>query len=136
MQPCKGVTIHDMGHKMGCNGVDNGQLSFEQYAVPREALLNAFSEVTADGSFSSSIPKARDRFLKVRDTMCSLSFMQFDAVASRMQSVTHLTFLVPCCCLGISVVPSVTLLAGGRPAALGRICIASMVQSVKHLTIL
>jgi acyl-CoA oxidase len=59
-----------MGHKMGCNGVDNGQLSFEQYAVPREALLNAFSEVMPDGSFSSSIPKARDRFLKVCYVTC------------------------------------------------------------------
>ncbi len=65
MSPCAGVTIEDMGHKMGCNGVDNGKLSFHNYAVPREALLNAFSDVQSDGSFSSSIPKPRDRFLKV-----------------------------------------------------------------------
>lgn len=77
MAPCDGVVIEDMGHKMGCNGVDNGKLSFNHYAVPREALLNAFSEVQADGSFSSSIPKPRDRFLKVgsgilgiHDTQC------------------------------------------------------------------
>lgn len=65
MSPCTGVTIEDMGHKMGCNGVDNGKLSFHNYAVPRESLLNAFSDVQPDGSFSSSIPKPRDRFLKV-----------------------------------------------------------------------
>ncbi len=28
MQPCPGVRIEDMGHKMGCNGVDNGKLWF------------------------------------------------------------------------------------------------------------
>jgi acyl-CoA oxidase len=55
-----------MGHKMGCNGVDNGRLKFNHYAVPRESLLNAFSDVTADGTFSSSIAKPRDRFLRVR----------------------------------------------------------------------
>jgi hypothetical protein len=82
MTPCQGVTIHDMGHKMGCNGVDNGQLSFQHYAVPREALLNAFSEVAADGSFSSSIPKARDRFLKVRYMTCCMGFVRDNNTAA------------------------------------------------------
>lgn len=35
MTPCEGVTIQDMGHKIGCNGVDNGQLVFNHYVVPR-----------------------------------------------------------------------------------------------------
>ena len=26
---CQGVRIEDMGHKMGCNGVDNGKLWFD-----------------------------------------------------------------------------------------------------------
>lgn len=30
----EGVRIEDMGHKMGCNGVDNGKLWFD-----RESLL-------------------------------------------------------------------------------------------------
>ena len=29
MRPRPGVTIQDMGHKMGCNGVDNAKLSFD-----------------------------------------------------------------------------------------------------------
>lgn len=35
MTPCEGVTIQDMGHKIGCNGVDNGQLVFNHYVAPR-----------------------------------------------------------------------------------------------------
>lgn len=37
MSPCEGVTIMDMGHKMGCNGVDNGQLKFNHVVAPRWA---------------------------------------------------------------------------------------------------
>ncbi len=40
-----GVRIEDMGHKMGCNGVDNGKLWFQSVRVPREALLDASSQV-------------------------------------------------------------------------------------------
>ncbi len=29
MSICPGVRIEDMGHKMGCNGVDNGKLWFD-----------------------------------------------------------------------------------------------------------
>lgn len=29
MSICSGVRIEDMGHKMGCNGVDNGKLWFD-----------------------------------------------------------------------------------------------------------
>ena len=80
MQPT-GVRIEDMGHKMGCNGVDNGKLWFDNVRVPREALLNAFSgmytiqawnplelhflDVSPKGQFSSRVVKKRDRFLKV-----------------------------------------------------------------------
>merc|ERR1712088_970636 len=33
-----GVTIEDMGYKMGLNGVDNAKLSFDNVRVPRTAL--------------------------------------------------------------------------------------------------
>lgn len=29
MKPCKGVSIEDMGVKMGLNGIDNGRLHFD-----------------------------------------------------------------------------------------------------------
>ncbi|GFH29747.1 acyl-coenzyme A oxidase, partial [Haematococcus lacustris] len=44
MTVCPGVRIEDMGHKMGCNGVDNGKLWFDHVRVPRAALLDAWSQ--------------------------------------------------------------------------------------------
>lgn len=37
--------------------------------VPREALLNQWSDVSPDGTFSSQIEKPRDRFLRVADQL-------------------------------------------------------------------
>ena len=65
MRPMPNVRIEDMGHKMGCNGVDNGKLWFDGVRVPRSALLNASSNVARDGSFTSAVAKPRDRFLRV-----------------------------------------------------------------------
>lgn len=60
-----------MGHKLGLNGVDNGKLFFDHVRVPRSSLLNASSDVSADGVFSSKIKGKRDRFLKVADQLLS-----------------------------------------------------------------
>ena len=53
MKPKKGVTIWDMGHKIGVNGVDNASLSFDNVRIPRENLLDAMSTVSESGEFSS-----------------------------------------------------------------------------------
>ncbi len=42
MSICPGVRIEDMGHKMGCNGVDNGKLWFDgEHAVTTDAAAIA-----------------------------------------------------------------------------------------------
>lgn len=40
MNTLPGVTVVDMGFKMGLNGVDNARLSFDNVRVPRTNLLN------------------------------------------------------------------------------------------------
>jgi len=67
----KNVRLHDMGHKLGLNGVDNGKLFFDQVRVPRAALLNATSDLSAEGQFTSKIAGRRDRFLRVADQLLS-----------------------------------------------------------------
>ena len=56
---------------MGLNGVDNAKLFFENVRVPRENLLNRYSDVNEDGSFQSSIKGNRSRFLTVADQLLS-----------------------------------------------------------------
>ncbi|KAK7065415.1 acyl-Coenzyme A oxidase [Halocaridina rubra] len=65
------VRVEDMGHKMGLNGVDNAKLIFDNVRVPRENLLNRFSDVTAEGEFVSGIKSSRSRFLTVADQLLS-----------------------------------------------------------------
>ena len=70
-QVLPGVTVEDMGYKIGLNGVDNAKLAFDNVRIPRENLLNKHSDVTADGEFQSSIQGARNRFLTVADQLLS-----------------------------------------------------------------
>merc|ERR1719215_386813 len=65
------VLVEDMGHKMGLNGVDNAKLTFNNIRVPRENLLNRYSDVNEDGTFQSEIDGARKRFLTVADQLLS-----------------------------------------------------------------
>ncbi|MFD5037274.1 acyl-CoA dehydrogenase [Streptomyces sp. NPDC087894] len=64
-----GVRIEDDGRKMGLNGVDNGRIWFEGVRVPREALLNRFADVTADGVYESPIDNPDRRFFTMLGTL-------------------------------------------------------------------
>jgi len=61
-QVCEGVRIEDCGEKMGLNGVDNGRIWFADVRVPRDALLNRYGDVSADGEYTSPIENANKRF--------------------------------------------------------------------------
>ncbi|KAI3654214.1 hypothetical protein MP228_000933 [Amoeboaphelidium protococcarum] len=71
MSVSPGVVIQDMGYKFECNGVDNGKLWFKNVRIPRENLLNRYSDVTEDGKFVSQIKNKRMRFLTVADQLLS-----------------------------------------------------------------
>ncbi len=64
-----GVRAEDCGQKMGLNGVDNGRLWFDRVRVPREALLDRFGQVAADGTYTSPIPSAGKRFFTMLGTL-------------------------------------------------------------------
>ena len=67
-----GVQIHDMGHKMGLNGVDNAKFFFDNVRVPRENLINQYSDVAEDGTYTTKIKGGiRNRFLAVADQLLS-----------------------------------------------------------------
>ncbi|KAJ9670050.1 hypothetical protein PVL29_026545 [Vitis rotundifolia] len=61
-QTLPGVEIHDCGHKVGLNGVDNGALRFRSVRIPRDNLLNRFGDVSRDGKYTSSLPSINKRF--------------------------------------------------------------------------
>ncbi|HEX3976131.1 MAG TPA: acyl-CoA dehydrogenase [Solirubrobacteraceae bacterium] len=64
-----GIRIEDCGEKMGLNGVDNGRIWFDHVRVPREALLNRYGDVDADGVYSSPIQSAGRRFFTMLGTL-------------------------------------------------------------------
>ncbi|GAM24444.1 hypothetical protein SAMD00019534_076190 [Acytostelium subglobosum LB1] len=57
-----GVTLRDCGHKLGLNGIDNGQIHFDHVAIPRINLLNKFSDVTEDGQYKSQFKNPLQNF--------------------------------------------------------------------------
>ncbi|MEL6547375.1 MAG: acyl-CoA dehydrogenase family protein, partial [Myxococcota bacterium] len=66
---CEGVEIRDSGHKLGLNGVDNGQLMFDRVFVPRENLLDRFASVSQDGVYHSPIASPGKRFFTMLGTL-------------------------------------------------------------------
>lgn len=66
---CPGVSIEDCGHKAGLNGVDNGRLAFDGVRVPRDALLDRYGSVAADGTYASPIENRTRRFFTMLGTL-------------------------------------------------------------------
>jgi acyl-CoA oxidase len=65
----EGIRIEDCGEKMGLNGVDNGRIWFDAVRVPREALLNRYGDVDADGVYTSPIENPVRRFFTMLGTL-------------------------------------------------------------------
>ncbi|GAA3139696.1 acyl-CoA dehydrogenase [Kribbella aluminosa] len=64
-----GVTLSDCGPKLGLNGVDNGRIVFDHVRVPRDALLDRYAQVDADGNYSSPIENPDRRFFTMLGTL-------------------------------------------------------------------
>lgn len=46
-----GVTVKDMGIKIGVNGVDNAVLRFDNVRIPRVNMMNKYGDVDSNGDF-------------------------------------------------------------------------------------
>ena len=96
-----GVKILDNGPKMGLNGVDNGQIWFDHVKVPRDALLDRYASVSAEGEYSSSIKSVAQRFGMTVGGLTTGTYLaavcMYTVVAScqneRQCGVTYLSFL-------------------------------------------
>lgn len=64
-----GVTIGDDGPKAGLLGVDNGRISFDHVAVPRDMLLDRYGQVAPDGTYTSPIENDARRFFTMLGTL-------------------------------------------------------------------
>ncbi|CAL1688602.1 unnamed protein product [Lasius platythorax] len=60
--PFPGVTIGDMGEKIGLNGVDNGFIIFDKYSIPRTCLLNRTAKISEDGKYVLNVKDGRKRY--------------------------------------------------------------------------
>ncbi|KAJ4841802.1 hypothetical protein Tsubulata_021320 [Turnera subulata] len=58
---CPNVRIADCGLKSGLNGIDNGQIWFDNVRIPRENLLNGVADVLPDGRYVAKIKDPRER---------------------------------------------------------------------------
>jgi len=56
--PFPGIILGDCGKKIGFQGVDNGFIIFNHFRIPRENLLNRFSNVSEEGEFQTFIESA------------------------------------------------------------------------------
>ncbi|MFC7620302.1 acyl-CoA dehydrogenase [Microlunatus sp. GCM10028923] len=90
--PRPGVTITDCGRKAGLNGVDNGRLVFDQVRVPRDALLDRYGQVAADGTYTSSIESAGRRFFTMIGTLVRGRI----SVAGSAQNAAKLALTIAC----------------------------------------
>ena len=55
MESTHGISIWDMGHKIGSNGVDNASIGFNNISISKDSLLGDISKIDENGVFSSKI---------------------------------------------------------------------------------
>ena len=68
---CKGITIDNMGSKLGLNGVDNARIIFRNVEIDRTALLNQLADLNDKEVFVSKIQGRRQRFIEAANRLLS-----------------------------------------------------------------
>uniref|UniRef100_A0A034VTC7 Acyl-coenzyme A oxidase n=2 Tax=Bactrocera dorsalis TaxID=27457 RepID=A0A034VTC7_BACDO len=80
--PFPGVTVGDLGEKVGLNGIDNGFVMFNEYRIPGENLLSKTGDIDEQGNYVSKIKDSRKRLgaslgalSAGRANICSLAYV-------------------------------------------------------------
>lgn len=99
-QPMPGVTVGEIGPKMGLNTNDNGFLRFNHYRIPRINMLMKHSQVLEDGTYLKppSDKLAYGTMVFVRVVICFDAQRQLQratTIATRYSAVRHQSELVP-----------------------------------------
>ncbi|ETN61709.1 acyl-CoA oxidase [Anopheles darlingi] len=98
--PLKGITIGEIGNKLGMNGVNNGFLGFDQVRIPRKNMLMKNAKLLEDGTFVKPPSQALTygtmmfvRVIIVRDTAIHLA--KVATIAVRYSSVRRQSHINP-----------------------------------------
>ncbi|XP_050345374.1 peroxisomal acyl-coenzyme A oxidase 3-like [Nymphalis io] len=62
LKPFSGVTVGDIGEKIGLNGVDNGFIMFNNYHIPKEYALDKLGGVDDNGDYKTPFRDPSKRF--------------------------------------------------------------------------
>ena len=59
--PYPGLTIGDMGPKIGLEGIDNGFMQFNNYRISKDALMNRNVKISEDGRYTNNVKNKSQR---------------------------------------------------------------------------
>ena len=90
-QVLPGVDVGDMGTKLGYNCVDNGYLMYNNFRVPRKALLSRFMNITKTGEFKM---KANPRMIYQIMTQTRIAIITGAAYTMHRCSMTAVRYAV------------------------------------------
>ncbi|XP_053382363.1 peroxisomal acyl-coenzyme A oxidase 1-like [Mercenaria mercenaria] len=98
--PLPGISVGDIGNKIGYNAMDNGFLRFDNVRIPRRNLLARYSRIEKDGTY---IPAKNPRLaygtmVFVRALIvggCSKSLAQACVITTRYSAVRRQTEIRP-----------------------------------------
>lgn len=87
--PYPGLTIGDLGPKIGLNGLDNGFMQFNNYRINRDALLNKNADLTANGVYKTSLKDESKKFGRMLGILsCGRVFIILKCVANLQSAIT------------------------------------------------
>lgn len=92
MKLCPGVSIDDMGHKMGLNGVDNARIILRNIEIERTALLNKLADFDEKEQFHCKFSSRRQRFIQASNRLLSGRI----CISSMSISGAKLSLLITC----------------------------------------